>query len=143
MTLFESWPHNWFGVWKNSEADPFQVPLFDEIVDASWNPSDLGDIVAYLKDCPVSITSQSLSEPCPLCGEVLDDLTAQRSDGVWGWPSTLAHYVSKHHVRLPDRFAEHIRSNKYAVPTFPESQQGSDPEPSPNGPYEDPRPRSR
>ncbi len=119
MTLFENWPHNWFGLWKNSEADPTQVPLFEEIVDAGWNPPDLADILAYLRNCPVAIASRPLSEPCPMCEETLGDLTAQRSDGVWVWPASLEHYVSRHNVRLPDRMVEHIRGRGYTPPTFP------------------------
>jgi hypothetical protein len=112
MMLFENWPHNWFGLWKNSEADPTEIPLFEEIVDPDWNPPDLVDILAYLRECPVAITSSPLSGPCPLCGELLNNLTTQRSDGVWVWPDSLEHYVSRHQVRLPDRMVERIRTRQ-------------------------------
>lgn len=117
MTLFEDWPHTWFGLWKSTDDDPTQVPLFEEVVDTGWNPPDLAEILAYLRDCPVAIASVPLSEPCPMCGEVLSELTAQRSDGVWVWPAVLEHYVSRHHVRLPDRMVERIRGRRHRVPT--------------------------
>lgn len=30
------------------------------------------------------------------------------SDGVYVWPEGLAHYLEKHHVRLPQRFVDHV-----------------------------------
>jgi hypothetical protein len=118
MTLFENWPHNWFGLWKTSEADSAQVPLFTDVVDPAWNPPDLADILAYLRSCPVALASSAGAGACPLCGEMLNDLGCQRSDGVWVWPASLEHYVSRHQVRLPDRMVEQIRGRQYRVPTF-------------------------
>ena len=111
MTLFESWPHNWFGLWRNPNDDLNHLPLFESLVDTEWTPPDLKDIADYLSRCPVVISSQAMASPCPLCGVVLDNLTAQQSDGEWVWPSFLEHYITEHHVRLPDRMVHHIRSH--------------------------------
>ncbi len=119
MMLFENWPHNWFGLWKNAESDPFEVPLFRDVVDPGWNPHDLTKMLTYLRECPVALASGAKPAPCPICGETLNDLGCQRSDGTWVWPASLEHYVSRHHVRLPDRMVEHIRSRGYTPPTFP------------------------
>lgn len=113
MTLFENWPHNWFGLWKTSEAEVAQVPLFTDVVDPKWNPPDLADILDYLRNCPVALACGAGAGACPLCGETLNDLGCQRSDGVWVWPASLEHYVSRHHVRLPDRMVEQIRGRQY------------------------------
>lgn len=117
MPLFEEWPHNWFGVWKLDAEEPFEAPLFSQVVDHSWRPPDLGELVAYLRDCPVAITSGAPPGNCWLCGQVLWELNTQRSDGVWVWPSSLEHYVAEHHVRLPDRMVGHIRARQHRIPT--------------------------
>ena len=117
MTLFENWPHNWFGLWKASDADPAQVPLFTDVIDPAWDPPDLKDILAYLRNCPVALASGAGAGACPLCGESLNDLGCQRSDGVWVWPASLEHYVGRHHVRLPDRMVEQIRARCRRAPT--------------------------
>lgn len=119
MNIFVEWPHNWFGLWKMSEADPHQVPLFSDVVDASWNPPDLGDLLDYLKRCPVALACGMRPAKCPYCEDLLLEPGTQRSDGLWVWPSSLAHYVEKHHVRLPDRMVMHIRNLDYNPPTFP------------------------
>jgi hypothetical protein len=119
MSIFVEWPHNWFGLWKAEEADPPQVPLFADVVDVTWGPTDLGDIVRYLQKCPVALASGVRPEKCPFCEDLLTEPGTQRSDGLWVWPSSLAHYVSRHHVRLPDRMVEHIRSRGYTPPPYP------------------------
>lgn len=125
MDIFESWPYNWFGLWKSSEADPFDVPIFTEVVDPTWLPSDLANLAAYLRTCPVSITSGAQPALCPLCGHTLTELSAQRSDGVWVWPSSLSHYVEAHHVRLPNRMVEHIRARNYQPAVLDQAGQPS------------------
>lgn len=116
MSLFETWPHNWFGVWTTADSAPFEVPVFSEVVDATWRPHDLDRLVEYLRACPVSITSSMRPVPRTLCDHLLPEPSAQRSDGVWVWPSSLSHYVAQHHVRLPDRLVERIRGREYRVP---------------------------
>jgi hypothetical protein len=119
MNIFAEWPHNWFGLWKTSEADSIDVPLFSEVIDAAWNPPDFENILDYLKRCPVALASGMRSEKCPHCEDHLPEPGTQRSDGVWVWPSSLAHYVEKHRVRLPDRMIMHIRSRNYSPPILP------------------------
>ena len=116
MSLFSDWPGNWFGDWKWSASDDLQSPLFDELVDVTWCPPDLSKIVGYLQSCPAVLTCSTIPEPCSLCGEVLMGIGSQRADGVWAWSGTLSHFVSRHHVRLPDRMIEHIRSREYLPP---------------------------
>jgi hypothetical protein len=116
MTLFETWPHNWFGLWKDSKADLFELPLFTDVVDPSWNPGDLALLVRYLTECPVAIASPAKPVPCPMCDETLREPGSQRSDGLWVWPSSLAHFVNRHHVRLPDRLVARIREHGYEIP---------------------------
>lgn len=120
--LFEEWPHQWFGLWRDRRdygAEPQDIPLLEDIADPTWNPPDRGELVRYLAQCPVSIASPLPRSVCPLCGERLDGPSSQRSDGTWVWPSSLPHYVERHHVRLPDRMVEYIRSNAHLPPESP------------------------
>ncbi|MFF3453713.1 hypothetical protein ACFYXH_05155 [Streptomyces sp. NPDC002730] len=38
-----------------------------------------------------------------------------RTDGVWVWPSSLAYYVRKYHVKLPTEFLNRMASNDWMV----------------------------
>ena len=38
------------------------------------------------------------------------------TDGTWSWPEGLPHYITDHHVRLPDDFVAHMRRLNWAVP---------------------------
>lgn len=101
MSIFETWPHPWFGVWKVSALQPLEVPLLAEIIDESWAPHDLAELVAYVRNGPTTTFAVRKSEPCLVCGEMLKDVSVQQGDGVWYWPMNLAHFVERHHVRFP------------------------------------------
>src|SRR5262245_32169649 len=119
MPLFSDWPHFWFGIWKlpsSMDAKFPQIPLLEELLDPTWSPEDKDDLLAYLGSCPVSLASSKGSGPCPLCGDELQNLGCFRTDGVWTWPNSLRHFVSRHDVRLPDRMVDHIRENSYRCP---------------------------
>jgi hypothetical protein len=107
MSIFETWQHNWFGYWKLNDGVtkvPTNVPLLSQIIDVNWNPPDLAAIISYLENAPgVASTTIYPNSVCELCGAELGSPDLHRSDNSWAWPDSLAHYVSKHHVRLPDR----------------------------------------
>lgn len=107
------------GKWKSrillfqfaSTEETKGTTLYDDVVDVSWNPSDISLITSYLS-CGDIIRRIPLVDPgvCPLCsaqitGGTIDEMT----DGEWIWFNTLIHYVQYHHVRLPDRFVDEIR----------------------------------
>jgi len=37
------------------------------------------------------------------------------TDGVWLWPSVLAYYVAKYHVRLDPEFIDHARASNWTI----------------------------
>jgi hypothetical protein len=113
MSIFTDWPHNWYGFWKDSPSAPYDVPLFSELVDETWAPPDKDEILKYLIEAPSSLASVFPPERCTTCGELLENIGGQSSDGIWIWPATLPHFVGKHHVRLPDRMVERIRAKGY------------------------------
>lgn len=116
MTIFDDWPNQWFGLFRDPSDTFLKVPVFSEIVDADWNPPDLLQLAAYLDSGLVSLMTAS-GKPwhCHLCGQSFKNNSVQMSDGTWVWPFYLGHYVQHHHVRLPDRFVERIRDRGYSV----------------------------
>lgn len=117
MKLFEDWPHNWFGYWRDgSGPEPTNVPLLTEIIDTGWQIDDRAQIVAYLEACPCAQSAGRPLQPCSLCGEDPIDPSLAQTDGVWIWPGRLPHMVIQHSVRLPDRMVEHIRLRAYVPP---------------------------
>jgi hypothetical protein len=116
MSIFETWPHQWFGWFRDSVDDWGQVPLFSEVVDETWNPSDLNELADYLKNCPIGLVTSARAVNCGMCGEDLGNPSVQRTDQVWIWPESLEHFVRKHHARLPDAMVNHMRARDYQVP---------------------------
>jgi hypothetical protein len=43
------------------------------------------------------------------------------TDGVYAWPSDLAHYVSVHHARLPVEFVTHAAEHGWKIPPVDKS----------------------
>jgi|SRR6185437_7078330 len=118
MSIFSDWDFPVF-LFKFSDDVKLQVPLYTEVVDRSWNPSDLDKIVNYLRQGRVVTSTPAFdSIICPICEETIEQTTSsQQSDGRWIWLSSLSHYVQFHNIRLPDRMVEQIRSNDYRLPT--------------------------
>ena len=40
------------------------------------------------------------------------------TDGTFAWPSDLAHYIERHHARVPTELLEQARTNGFVVPPF-------------------------
>ena len=116
MNLFDSWQYKLFGIWRGSVKDPAVFPEFTDVIDSDWRPTDRTKIIGYLKIAPVAVTSFMPHIRCEICQYDLGDSGQWQSDGVWLWPSGLAHFVEKHAVRLPDQMVDHIRKHSYAPP---------------------------
>lgn len=58
---------------------------------------------------------------CRMCGEENGDI--ELSDGVFVWPSGLAHYVAGHGVRRPRRFVRHALATIDALEAAPRDEQ--------------------
>jgi hypothetical protein len=122
MSIFSEWETPF--VLFQFPGDPgdavfIDVPFYTEMVDRSWNPPDLDQIVNYLRQGHRTTSVPLLGGPivCPICEAILEPATfSQQSDGDWIWMSTLSHFVQFHHLRLPDRMVESIRSNQYRPP---------------------------
>ncbi len=39
-----------------------------------------------------------------------------RTDGPWAWPQTLAYYVERYHLSLPQEFVQHMEGKAWQCP---------------------------
>lgn len=70
------------------------------------------EIAEYLRAAPILAVAPMVS---------YDVLDADRplgtpsllTDGVWAWPSDLAHYVERHHLQVPGEFLDHMRARNW------------------------------
>lgn len=77
-----------------------------DYVDESWDPAERERVAAYLEQGRV-LYSWLGSSTCRLCG-LRPNGRECLTDGVWCWPSGLAHTVREHSVRPPDEFLVHV-----------------------------------
>ncbi|MFJ7786642.1 MULTISPECIES: hypothetical protein [Streptomyces] len=109
-----------------SELNPgWGLPESGSIRDAvrSSGETDEAEIVSYLLH-GTEIWSEMSAGPDVLDpeGQLLTGIGSLRTDGEWIWRGDLSHYVSRHHVALPDQFVTHIRDSHYSPPKVPESR---------------------
>lgn len=83
-------------------------PDVDDFVDPEWDENEREFIANYLTHGLLGRTYMGWST-CRVCGKA-DNGDSEHSDGVFVWPSGLAHYVSEHSVRLPQEFVRHAFS---------------------------------
>jgi hypothetical protein len=118
----KDWAHNWFGFYvlgAEKEGGNYRfcdLPTVDMIVDSTWKYDHKRELVEYLKQ---SLFCAAPSLPshhrCILCEEMLAN-DRYHWDGAWLWPSTLAHYVAVHSVRVPNRMLERIEELGFTPP---------------------------
>ena len=86
------------------------------LVDPTWARNDRARLVDYLGNGVVWRAYLGVSScrfECGIAREQMGSLTL--SDGVWAWPSGLAHYVTAHHIALPDEFLAHARAQGFQI----------------------------
>jgi hypothetical protein len=110
------WKHCWFGFWGlEGEATGRPFALNDH-TDPSWAPTDLAQLVSYLKSCPIAVAAQQSPVKCGFCDQLLN-VSTYRSNGTLVWSDSLAHLVEKHAFVLPDAWVEQIRRANYVAPS--------------------------
>jgi hypothetical protein len=93
------------GSWRGDEASDWPDPA--AFIDPQWESSEREMVRDHLRGGFV-VRAYLGKSTCRLCGEPIGSL--ELSDGTFIWPEGLVHYLDEHHVRLPHRFAEHVRS---------------------------------
>lgn len=99
------------GFWTTRPGDGLPDPA--TLTSKSWETKRRELIASYLKNGAVLDEADELSE-CRLCQESCG--YRERTDGVWRWPEGLAHYVSRHGVKLPPELVEHMARQGFKPP---------------------------
>ncbi len=66
-----------------------------------------GEIIYYLKHGKKDMTSMQIPHDV-ISGEKISMEKIGMNDGVYSWWNTLAYYVEKYNLRLPEEFEKHI-----------------------------------
>jgi hypothetical protein len=81
---------------------------------------DAEQVVAYLRGGHVLIDMMDVQKDWFDPSHKIMDGPTVVTDGEWYWRIDLAHYVGRHHLRLPADFLARIRDNDYTVPDLDE-----------------------
>lgn len=96
-------------------------PKLVETVGSSSGMHDVA-IVQYLKSGVALMVAPGIVRDVldPESGPIgsLEILT----DGIYAWPSDLAHYVAVHHVRVPFEFVTHAAEHGWKIPPLDKSE---------------------
>ena len=93
------------GYWK-SEHEP-HLPHPKDFQDKNWNEAEKQRVIDHLKNGEVVFKYRGYSWCRFECGE--SNMGSKcLSDGVFIYPEGLVHYLEKHHVKLPDKFIQHV-----------------------------------
>lgn len=106
------------GGFRELGGDPDQQEQWPSILDyVSESPQENEDrVVSYLR------SARGIAGRSGVEFDVLDPsnripmAVSMHTDGVYIWESTLAFYVEKYHVRLPDDFLRHAASANWKPP---------------------------
>lgn len=99
------------GFWSTRPGDGLPDPA--TLVSKSWETKRRELIGSYLKNGSVLAEDDELAI-CRLCEESCG--YRERTDGVWRWPEGLAHYVTRHGVKLPPELVEHMAQQGFKPP---------------------------
>lgn len=98
------------GFWKGKDLSSSGFPVPQNFVDTDWDTIEKNNVIRYLKGASVRAVYMGLSWCRFNCGEI--GMGAHEyTDGYYCWPEGLAHYLEKHHVRLPGEFVRHALNN--------------------------------
>jgi hypothetical protein len=99
------------GYWTSRPGDGLPDPR--TLMSVKWERDRRSLIAAYLGSAAVLDTLDA-KQICVICGA--DGGRRERTDGVWRWPETLAHYVAQHGVKLPDELVTHMAREDFRPP---------------------------
>lgn len=101
------------GYWDGPSTGP-GWPSVTGFVDPDWDAEERELVADHLRTGWVARRCMGFS-PCRLCGR--DNGCLELTDGHYVWPEGLAHYVTDHDVRLPERFVQHVLTMVDAIET--------------------------
>lgn len=108
------------GYWRDTDGSYPKYPWPQTLVRRGWYGQELKKILAYLRsgyDAHPNFAFGGWSS-CRFknCVKGEHNGSGDATDGVWGWPDGLAHYVECHDVRLPAEFVETMRAHGWNPP---------------------------
>jgi len=96
---------SYIGFWRSAYFPDLPDP--EDFLDEGWNDEERARVALYLQ-CAEVAESYRGSSKCRICGK--SPLGSRElSDGIYRWPEGLAHYLTAHAVRPPEKFLEHVR----------------------------------
>jgi hypothetical protein len=112
------------GFWRGDYQASLVYPWPQSLVRRNWHASERKNIIAYLNSGYQAhpLFRYAGWSTCRFRGCVpgerngCDELT----DGQWGWPQGLAHYLEFHSVILPEEFVDTMRANNWRPPPLPD-----------------------
>lgn len=99
------------GYWTVRAGDGLPDPR--ALMSLLWERERRSLIAAYLGSAPVLDTVDE-KPTCIICGA--ESGRGERTDGVWRWPESLAHYVAAHGVKLPNELMQHMERLEFTPP---------------------------
>jgi hypothetical protein len=95
------------GFWRNLADPAFPDPAW--FVDSHWAEATRRAVLAYLEQGQPMGSQMGFSWCRFRCGVPDHCLgSTELTDGTYGWPSGLVHYVRDHQLRLPDEVVLHM-----------------------------------
>jgi hypothetical protein len=90
-------------------------PSLHESLGSKAGPHDI-ELVRYLRSGAVLMAAPGVVRDVLIPeSDVIGSLSIL-TDGTYAWPSDLAHYVERHHARVPPQFLAYAQANAWAVP---------------------------
>jgi hypothetical protein len=112
------------GFWRYTDGSFPQYPQPQALVKPGWQATELKRIIAYLRSGynahPDFMFCGWSSCRFADCVEGFFNGSRELTDGEWGWPEGLAHYVERHAVILPEEFIATMRANGWETPPQPD-----------------------
>ena len=96
--------------WSSAETPELPDPATQ--IDLVWDDDERSAVAVYLGSATLFRTFMGYAL-CRICGRENGD--GEFTDGIYAWPSGLAHYVEEHGVRLPSEFVEHAVARLEAI----------------------------
>lgn len=116
MSNVDSWPHKWFGVWREYGPKYKDCPSIHEFVArdvvATYDKKKLRE---YLVNGHIVASTSRASFPCPFTGTRHAGSISFRTDGEWLWLDDLPDYIDLFEVAIPSAWLCSIKARNYKL----------------------------
>lgn len=101
-----------FGYWRSRDRRRTRDtrPIPQDFVDPAWDAEERATVAAHLREAR-TLFDHIGGARCRVCGEAIG--TRCLTDGAFGFPEGLVHYVETHGLRLPELFVRHVLNRNH------------------------------